>query len=407
MPSAIAETPVSDELAALAAAIDRFCLRRRPSAPDEIAGEMIHLRHQCDRLELEFSADASMFAATDEYERQGSVSPIDWIRHQCHLGGGAAADRVAVGRLAPALPQSVQATVDGEIGFAHLTLIARTAEAAATSTGLDDAALLDKAREFSVGRFQNFCEEARHAANADRFVAGEINAVEARSLTIRQGHNGLVSLRGTLDQEGGAAVLSALGPLARRNGKHDTRKKDRRLADALVEHALHSLDESGARSTRPHLQVTTTLETLLSLTGAPGAELDLSLPISAKAVERIACDCNVTRILLGADSAVIDVGRSRRVISPSTRRALHARDQGCTWPGCDRPARWTSGHHLVHWAHGGPTNLPNLVLLCSRHHWLVHEGGWQIVLADGNVRTIPPTLDHYIRYARPPSARAA
>jgi len=410
MPSALAETPMSDELAALAAAIDRFCARPRPTHPAEVGAELIHLRHQCDRLELEFSVSSAAFAATDEYDRQGSVSPIDWIRHQCNMGGEAAGDRVAVGRLAPHLPASVDATQAGEIGFAHLALIARTTAATAgpAEASVMEDSLLEKAREYSVGRFRYFCDQARHAANADRYVAGEIDAVEARSLTIRKSQNGLVSLRGTLDPEGGAAVLTALQPLARRNGRHDVRKKDRRLADALVEHALLSLDRSAKGSTaRPHLQVTTTLETLLSMAGAPAAGLDLSIPISGKAVQRIACDCNVTRILLGADSAVIDVGRSSRLIPPGLRRALHARDKGCVWPGCDRPARWTSAHHLIHWIHKGETRLDNLVLLCSRHHWLVHEGGWQIVLVDGRIRTVPPSLEYHVRYARPPSARAA
>jgi hypothetical protein len=87
---------------------------------------------------------------------------------------------------------------------------------------------------------------------------------------------------------------------------------------------------------------------------------------------------------------VIDVGRAKRVISGPQRKALTVRDRGCIWPGCDRPASWTSGHHLVHWIRGGPTDLPNLVLLCYRHHWMVHEGDWQIVrTADGQILTIP------------------
>jgi hypothetical protein len=90
---------------------------------------------------------------------------------------------------------------------------------------------------------------------------------------------------------------------------------------------------------------------------------------------------------------VIDVGRARRVISGPQRKALNARDRGCVWPGCDRPASWTSGHHLVHWIHGGGTDLPKLVLLCYRHHWMVHEGGWQILRGDdGGIVTIPPTV---------------
>jgi hypothetical protein len=55
------------------------------------------------------------------------------------------------------------------------------------------------------------------------------------------------------------------------------------------------------------------------------------------------------------------VGRSQRVVPPSTRRALNVRDKGCRRPGCDRPAPWTAAYHIVHWSHHGETNLANLV----------------------------------------------
>jgi hypothetical protein len=191
-------------------------------------------------------------------------------------------------------------------------------------------------------------------------------------------------------------IRTVLEPLARRSGAGDQRPYDRRMADALVDVAWHHLDnglvpQNGSQ--RTHLQVTTSLETLKALDGAPAAELEFSLPISAKAVERLACDCSITRILLDSDSMVIDVGRAKRAISAPQRKALNARDQHCVWPGCDRPASWSSGHHLVHWIHGGSTDLPNLALLCYRHHWMVHEGNWQIVRSDdGRMRTIPPTV---------------
>src|SRR5256712_6426346 len=108
---------------------------------------------------------------------------------------------------------------------------------------------------------------------------------------------------------------------------------------------MHALD-TGLVPQRTHIQVTTSLETLLGLSGAPAAEMEFSLPISAKAVERLACDCSVTRILLGSDSTVIDVGRARRVVSGPPRKGLHVRGGGRVGPGCDRPASWTSGHHL-------------------------------------------------------------
>jgi hypothetical protein len=128
---------------------------------------------------------------------------------------------------------------------------------------------------------------------------------------------------------------------------------------------------------RPHLQVTATLETLLQRCGAPAGDLEFSLPISAASVERLACDCKVTRILLDSDSQVIDVGRTKPLMTPAQQKALRVRDKGCRWPGCDRPPTWTSGHHLKHWIRGGSTELKNLVLLCHRHHtgWCMRASG--------------------------------
>ena len=117
-------------------------------------------------------------------------------------------------------------------------------------------------------------------------------------------------------------------------------------------------------------------------------------------VERFACDCSLTRVLVDSDSMVIDVGREKRILTGSRRRALVARDKHCRWPGCDRPASWTNAHHLVHWIHGGTSDLDNQVLLCYRHHWMVHEGGWQVMNAeDGNLIAIPPTyaIDSWTR----------
>jgi hypothetical protein len=164
----------------------------------------------------------------------------------------------------------------------------------------------------------------------------------------------------------------------------------------MLDLAAHALDIGVPQraSVRPHVQVTTTLETLQGLIGAPAGEMALTLPISAKTVQRFACDSAITRVLLGADSAVIDSGRAKRVVYGNIRRLLDARDKHCRWPSCERPASWSSAHHLVHWAQGGKTDLANLMLLCQHHHWMVHEGGWRLsISADGRVLAIPPETD--------------
>ncbi len=368
-------------------------------AGEAIAAELIRRRQKIDQEELEFSCLAAQFAQTDEYDWQGFESPIAWFKANCHMSGGAASARICAGQQLEHLGQSSEAMAAGEIGFAHFALIARTS--AAVGERLDEAKLLGQARKQTIARFHDSCYHARHAADPKGCAKDESEGVEAHSLTFANSDDGTVFANGMLDKVGGAAVQAALEPLAQRAGKDDHRCRERRVADALVDVCMHSLD-NGVPSRRTHMQVTTSLETLLGLSGAPAAEMGFSLPISSKAVERLACDCTVTRVLLGSDSTVIDVGRARRVISGAQGKALRVRDRGCVWPGCDRPATWTSGHHLVHWINGGPTDLSNLVLLCYRHHWMVHEGEWQIVRADdGRMLTIPP-ITPYQRLARGP-----
>jgi hypothetical protein len=356
----------------------------RPPTGAELGQELVRLGQERDLIDLRFSLVAAEFAATDESDRQGFVSPIDWIRFNCHMTSNAAADRVAVGERIGELPESMDAMVSGLIGFAHMTVMARTANA--VGANFNEAALIDKALENSPGKFHHICRHYRHAADPKGYAAEQAEQVENRRLSLSTWEDGSLLLSGVLDPVGGAALRTALEPLARKSGAHDDRDRERRLADALVELA------SGGEQ-KAQIQVTSSLETLLGLAGAPAAEMEFSLPVSSRTIERLACDSSIARVLLDSESTVIDVGRSKRVVSEPARRALKARDGSCRWPGCERPASWSAAHHVVHWIHGGSTDLDNLILLCHRHHWMVHEGNWQLVRGDdGRMLTIPPTV---------------
>ena len=111
--------------------------------------------------------------------------------------------------------------------------------------------------------------------------------------------------------------------------------------------------------------------------------------ISVETARRLACDAATVGMQHGPDGEILDVGRRTRTISPTLRRALHARDRQCRFPGC-RNVR-VDAHHVRHWAHGGATALDNLVLLCRRHHRAVHEEGFRVTLdATGDVKFIRP-----------------
>jgi putative redox protein len=108
-------------------------------------------------------------------------------------------------------------------------------------------------------------------------------------------------------------------------------------------------------------------------------------------LEQIACSATVTRVVMAGHSVVLDMGREARLATAAQRRALAVRDLHCRFPSCRRTPRWCDAHHIESWLIGGATDLPNLILLCRRHHTLVHQTRWTITRrSDGTVAFTHP-----------------
>src|SRR2546427_10589833 len=358
---------------------------------EEIGYELITLRRVIDQLELKFSIRAAEFVKTDFWEEQGSASAYDWVRFNCHMTSNAAGDRVAVGELASNLPESTQAMDDGEIGFAHLTVMARTANA--VGKAFDETRLLKLAHENSPGKFHYKCLHYRHSVSPKKYSDEQAALVHSNFLYMNRGDDGSFFLTGSLDPVGGAVVRNALEPLARYSGKHDHRLRPQRMADALIELA--------GQNTKIQMQALPAQPRR----GDPVKDEDLARPDrSAGRRDRVLAasliqDGGALGLRLQPDSGpAAGLGRDRRqprrADDPRTkRRALNARDQHCQWPGCERTASRCDGHHLVYVMHGGSDELENLILLCTRHHRMVHESGWQLVKTEGGeIITIAPTV---------------
>jgi hypothetical protein len=382
------------------AALRRFVARTQsPEGSATDLGEaLVRKQRFIDALRLSLARDAAQFADTQEWERQGHTTPVTWLTNTCHMTPNEAGAAICVGDHATTLQRSIEGMDAGSVGFAHIALMARTADALREAGAqLDEARLLRRAELQSPNQFRRDCAHARHAADAAAFQRQQQQCADQRFLEVQSlgGDDGGIWIRGFIDAVGGTTLRAALEPLARRLGADDDRPRARRLADALVEMAAYTLNTGGQGTTHrqvPHLQVTTTLETLLGAPGAPGGEIEGSVPISSATVQRLACSASVRRILLGPDSLVVDVGRARRVPATATRISVEQRDRGCVWPGCGRQVRWTEVHHVTQWAHNGSTEAEHLVLLCYRHHEHVHLRGWRIVRVAGEreVLAIPP-----------------
>ena len=349
----------------------------------ETALRLVQIRRSIDELEVEFARLAAEFDKTSFWDDEGFNTAGDWIRFNCHMNSHAVFSAFAVGAAETEMPATMQSMQAGEIGFAHVATMARTA--CEVGGAFDENKLLPLAKEHSPGKFFHKCVHYRHSVDAEGYNRDQEQLTEQRGLRLNTAQDGCLLISGLLDPVGGAAVRTALEPLARPSGAHDDRNREQRFADALVEVV------SGGRPAA--LQVTATVETLVGMAGAPAGETEFSVPVSTATVQRLACDSSVARVLLSEESRVIEVGRSRRLVDGALRKALVVRDKHCQWPGCERPASWCDGHHLLHWIHGGETSLDNCVLLCRRHHRMVHEGGWQLIKTEeGEVVTVAPTI---------------
>src|SRR5258708_8839538 len=339
-------------------------------------GDLKSLRAGMDGLESEFSAMARRARQRGDHLLSGTASAATWISRTCNMSVTSAADRLRVGEQLDSLPKVAGALSTGEIGYQSSSLLCHLREWLGDKRDLfDEDEMLGFAREYSVFHLRKLCNVAKHAADPDRFFEEAEADYTRRRLHISPMPDGMYAVDGVVDPECGAAWKTALDALAKRRGPEDDRSHSQRVHDAnpqLIHHALDQGTLPRRNGVRPHLTVTTTLEALKGEVGVPPSDLEFGLPISSKTMERIACDCTMSRVLL-ADSMVIDVGRATRVTSAPRRRALRVRDRGCRFPGCDRPVNWTNPHHIVAWTRGGPTNLANELLLCYYHHRLVHE----------------------------------
>jgi hypothetical protein len=316
------------------------------------------------------------------------------------LDRGAARERVRVARALGTLPMLAQALACGELSYAKVRALTRVA------TPETEERLLAVGRAGTASHVERIVRGWRRVDRiAEAREAARRHA--SRTLHVYQDEDGMTVLRGRLEPEAGALLVQALTAArdtlyqqARRNEDlMDPPTMGQLQADALAllaETALHHGIDPGTPGERYQIVVhvdapvlaegahvsAETPERLAAVEAAaladpeqPGQSvLENGTHVSAETSRRLACDASLVVMQHARDGRVVEVAARTRTISPALRRALQHRDRGCRFPGCGLP--FGQGHHLQHWADGGPTTLSNLALLCRRHHRAVHEEGY-------------------------------
>jgi hypothetical protein len=306
-------------------------------------------------------------------------------------------------RIVEAIPDLSAALDEGRIDGEHLDAIASAANKLDPELRpLFDAATNDLINRSSIAPVDTFSRNIQRLADRvseDHGRAKAISQREAAELSMWESRDGMGHRRATFDPEWFAALTNAISreASAMANQARDTGEplvKGRHLdAAALIELVQAG---NGAKG-RPEILVVVDAET--ACTGPHDRSLRQTRDgheLSYDTITRLACDSLIRRVLLDERGVPIDVGRSRRTAGNAQWAALNAIYSTCAWHGCDRPISWCQAHHINEWDHGGPTDLDNLVPLCSRHHHAVHEGQWSIkLLPDRTLRIFRPDGIHH------------
>ena len=363
------------------------------------------------------AAQGAMVAVLAEARRRGiSTSdgwgPMDWARSAAPLlpermlrdldAVAAVADERRLQGLLEAVAEGLHPG-DPDLRPMPVGKAAQIVRFHADVRGLADPTILEEATATLVegGRGadglseRNLAVAVRYAADhlrSDRRVEDEAGVRRAmRSLVKGAGPLGMSRYTLLLDEEGAAIVDAAVDTLAKpepdaQTGAPDHRSPATRRADALIELVGRAVSapQGVPRQAKTSLVLTIGLEALAGrCRGAgltPAGEM-----VTAGTVRRLACDAEVTPMVLGSDGEILDQGRAVRLFTRGQIRHLWLRDKGCTFPGCSRPAAWTDAHHLIHWVDDGPSDLSNAALLCRAHHSVVHAHGYA-----GRVLAGPP-----------------
>ncbi len=292
----------------------------------------------------------------------------EWLAWRCDVSMTTALEKVRVAHALKVLPEISSAFSTGELSYSKVRSLTRVANAN------NEDSLLAIALRHTAAQVAERCRELR--CGSVESIDSAARAYANRSLRIRRDHGRhRMTITVELPLDAGELLEKAL----------DKARDDEvlqvpdlaetawstRQADAFVNVVSGYL--SGSDTTASDNYLVTVHVDQSALAGDDGRS---ALPIEA--VKRLCCDGQAVVITEDNNGEPLSIGRKTRIVPAAIQRALRARDNNCcTFPGC-RNRRYLHSHHVEHWSNGGETSLDNLMLLCTKHHTLVHEGGFRI-----------------------------
>ncbi|HZR15111.1 MAG TPA: DUF222 domain-containing protein [Acidimicrobiia bacterium] len=348
---------------------------------ERLEAEITQLAAHLDAARCRWLLLVAEFDRRAGYETWGCRSCAQWLSWHCGVDERAARERVRVARALEELPAVRDAFASGRLSYSKVRALTRIATAG-NEDELVDLALHATAVQVEriVRAYRGVRDEQDETAEANRRHAEPHVRLDAND-------DGTVSIHGRLPAETAAVVRAALEAVRTRGPAGPAATTN---ADALVEIcetylAVGPHARTGGERTQVVVHVGEDRE----------CTLDDDTWIAPETARRLACDASVVEVRPGGTAS-----KRTRTVPAATRRAVHARDRGCRFPGCHGRV-FLDVHHIRHWAHGGTHDLANLVELCWHHHRLVHEGGWSLRREPGGADGTFVAIDPLGRVVRP------
>ena len=312
---------------------------------------------------------------TELRRRQGTECTETVLQEEGLLSRKKARSEVKTAKELEELPNTQRGFRKGEISPDNARILAGANQ---RGTIVEDE-LLDDARSQSPDKFARTVRKHEQARAEDDGVSKLEHQRSRRYANLKTDtEDGMTVLYGRFDPITGARIETAVSHMMKQLW-YEEHPRDRvtpgqRMADALEQLLTRQgLDKHG-RPQDVKLLLIADYDKIGQQLG--DARLENGTPLPARALRHLACDAQILPAIFDGASVPLDLGRARRKASPAQRAALIARDKHCI--GCGAKAAWCQSHHIVHWADGGPTNIDNMTLLCSRCHQKVHDQDWTV-----------------------------
>jgi hypothetical protein len=371
-----------------------------PSDPDGFAQAFVLM----DRLSAKLHAAAAALDASGAWADDGSLDAAGFVSARGRCSRGQARRMLGVGKKLRQLPVLFRAWQEGTMSGAQVEVVLAKVGRHVELFSAQERELVPTVAALDLHQCTTAMSEWRRRADAVS-PEDELKPEEPSELYLSETMDGRRELSGHFSPADAEVVESALEAAITWGGEGTPlQSPSQRRADALAGICRFYLANRDGLSYGRHatrIAVLVNYEDFVH--GGPGRTSDGS-PVSPADLASASCDAVVHRLVYSGESTVLDFGRGTRTISSSLWAALVARDSHCRHPGCDRPASWCQGHHVVHYSQGGHTRLDNLVLACTRHHHIWHDKGWRLKLdQDGVLELTSPSGQCY--ESRPPPFR--